>query len=186
MSAWIYVVVAVGIAVMAYLILRKPVRQYLAVRGDRVVACPENSQTVAVRVDATRAAVGSLFKSGQWSLESCTRWPEKAGCGQECLTQIHASPNDCLVKTQVTRWYAGKACTTCGKALGVVEFGEHSPAVMAPSGQTLQWRDVKPETLAEIFATHAPVCWDCHVAETFRRTRPELVIDNPLPPTHRP
>ena len=27
--------------------------------------------------------------------------------------------------------------------------------------------------------THLPVCWNCHIAESFRREHPELVVDRP-------
>jgi hypothetical protein len=33
--------------------------------------------------------------------------------------------------------------------------------------------------LQETFATHQPVCWDCHIAQTFRREHAELVTDRP-------
>jgi len=178
-TAFAYVVIALGMSVIAYLLLRAPVRHYFELRGDRLVACPENNETVAVRVDAGRvAAHAAVGGRGLW-LESCTRWPERAGCGRECLAQIEAAPTDCLVRTHVTRWYADKACALCGTALGAIEWTEHKPAVMTPSGRTLEWRDIRPETLPDVLATHTAICWDCHVAETFRRARPDLVIDNP-------
>jgi len=179
MTTSAYVVIALGIAAAAYLLLRRPVRNYVALRGDRVVACPENDQTVAVRVDAARAALGSVVGGSEWMLESCTRWPEKAGCGQECLKQIEAAPADCLVRTQVTRWYTDKTCALCGKPLGSIDWTERKPAVMTASGRTLEWRDIRPETLPDVLSTHTAICWDCHVAESFRRARPDLVIDNP-------
>ena len=113
-------------------------------------------------------------------LDSCSRWPEKAGCGQECLKQIETQPMDCLVRTQVSRWYADKTCAICGKALGVVDWASHKPALRAPDGRTMEWSDVKPETMFQVMSTHAAICWDCHVAETFRRQRPDLVLDNPF------
>ena len=179
MTASAYVVIALGIAAAAYLVLRRPVRSYLALRGDRIVSCPENNQTVAVRLDAARAALSSASGSGRWRLEACTRWPEKAGCGEQCLKQIEAAPTDCLVRTQVTRWYADKSCVLCGKPVGSVDWTEHQPAIMAPSGRTIEWHDVRPEQLPDVLGSYTAVCWDCHVAETFRRTRPDLVIDNP-------
>jgi hypothetical protein len=80
----------------------------------------------------------------------------------------------------VDRWYADKSCTICGKALGQVEWAAHAPALRGPDGVTLEWRDVRPETMFQVMGTHAAVCWDCHVAETFRRQRPDLVLDNPF------
>ena len=176
MTALVYVVIALGVVVLAAAMLWKPVRNYFARRGDRVVACPENNETVAVSLTASAAAFGS---GGDLRLESCTRWPEKAGCGQECLREIEASPDGCLVRTRVRSWYQEKSCVYCGKPLGAVDWTERKPAVLDPAGRTHEWRDVKPEALPAVLATHKPVCWDCHVAETFRRVRPDLVIDNP-------
>ena len=34
-----------------------------------------------------------------------------------------------------------------------------------------------PEKLPAIPAVYRPVCWTCHVGETFRREHPELVVD---------
>jgi hypothetical protein len=85
------------------------------------------------------------------------------------------------VRTKVTGWYADKTCALCGKPLGSIDWTERKPAVMAPSGLTLEWRDIRPETLPDVLSTHAAICWDCHVAEAFRHSRPDLVIDNPHP-----
>lgn len=180
MSAALYLVVALVVVAAVYILLRKPIREYFLMRGDRVVTCPDNRQTVAVTVDAAHAAISAARGFEDLKLESCTRWPEKADCGQECLRQIEASPVDCLVRTQVTRWYTDKTCALCGKALGMIDWTQHKPAVRTPDGTTVEWQDVPPETLPQVFATHAAICWDCHVAETFRRKRPDLVLDNPF------
>jgi hypothetical protein len=50
---------------------------------------------------------------------------------------------------------------------------------MDDEGLARPWPDVAPETLPQVLATHKPVCFDCYVAETFRREHPELVVDNP-------
>jgi len=180
MTTLLYLVVVLVAAGLLYALLRRPVSEYLQMRGTRVVACPENEQPAAVTVDARRAALTAAAGREHLRLDSCSRWPEKAGCGQECLRQIEAQPTDCLVRTQVGRWYADKSCAICGKALGQVEWAAHAPALRAPDGRTLEWRDVKPETMFQVMASHAAVCWDCHVAETFRRQRPDLVLDNPI------
>jgi hypothetical protein len=181
MTALMYLLIGLVAAGAAYALLQKPIREYFRMRGVRVVACPENEQTVAVRVDAGHAALTAAGGHERLRLESCTRWPEKAACGQECLKQIEAQPMDCLVRTQVSRWYTDKTCALCGQALGMVDWTEHRPALRAPDGSTLEWQAVAPEKLYDVMATHTPICWDCHVAETFRRGRPDLVIDNPHP-----
>lgn len=180
MTTLLYVVIALVAAGLLYILLRRPVSEYLKMRGTRVVACPENEQPAAVIVAARLAALTAASGREQLRLSSCSRWPEKAGCGQECLKQIEAQPMDCLVRTQVDRWYADKTCAICGKALAEVEWAAHAPALRAPDGHTLEWRDVRPEAMFEVMASHEGVCWDCHVAETFRRQRPDLVLDNPF------
>ena len=180
MTAALYLVGVLVLAAALYFLLRKPVREYFAMRGDRVITCPENEAPAAVRVDAAKAALSLGGGHERLRLEQCSRWPEHAGCGQECLRQIEAAPMDCLVRTQISRWYAAKSCALCGKALGTIDWTQHRPAIMAPDQHTLEWHEVAPETLPEVMATHAAICWDCHVAETFRRRRPDLVIDNPF------
>ena len=173
------VVVVVLTAVLWALVTR-----YVGARGDRVVTCPDNGQEVGVRVDAVHAAVTPPGAVGQMRLESCSRWPEKANCGRDCLAQVAAQPEDCLVRTQLTRWYADKTCALCGKPFGDLDWSAHKPAVRSPEGVTTGWHDIRPNDLSHTLATHGPVCWDCHVAETFRRQRPELVIDNPHASAH--
>jgi hypothetical protein len=180
MTPAFYVIAAVAVLVSMYVVLRKPVREYVAMRGRRVVTCPENQQPAAVRVDAVHAAISATRGFQDLHLEQCSRWPEKAGCGEECLRQIEASPADCLVKSQLTRWYADKSCALCGKPLGAIDWTQHQPAVMAPDSRTMEWSDIAPETLPQVLASHAAICWDCHAAESFRRQRPDLVIDNPF------
>ena len=180
MSTLLYVVVFLVAAGLLFLLLRRPVSEYIRMRGTRVVACPENELPAAVTVDARHAALTAAGGHEHVRLDACSRWPEKAGCGQECLKQIEAQPADCLVRTQVSRWYADKTCAICGKALGEIEWAAHKPALRAPDGRTLEWADVKPETMFQVMSTHAAVCWDCHVAETFRQQRPDLVMDNPF------
>jgi hypothetical protein len=181
MTAPYYLLGAAIVVVALSVFLRKPIREYVRMRGTRVIICPDNGQAAAVTVDAGHAAMTSAGGHEHLRLESCSRWPEKAGCGQDCLTQIESQPMDCLVKTQVSRWYTDKTCALCGKALGMIDWTERKPALRTPDGRTVEWRDVKPETLPQVMATYAAICWDCHVAETFRRQRPDLVIDNPFP-----
>jgi len=61
-----------------------------------------NQQAAGVVVDARHAAATALGKSPELRLSSCSRWPERAGCGQECLSQIEASPVECLVRNILT------------------------------------------------------------------------------------
>jgi hypothetical protein len=169
------VLLAAGLAVLIALV----VRNWLRWRGARLITCPETQLPAGVRVDARHAALKSLSGPPELRLADCSRWPEKRNCGQECLKQIERSPEGCLVRYILAQWYADKECSRCGKPLGNIDWLERKPAVMAPGGKTLEWQEVPTERLADVLASHRPVCWNCHIVETFRREHPELVVERP-------
>jgi len=151
-------------------------------RGKRLVTCPENSETAAVSVDAFHAAFSDL------RLRSCSRWPERQDCDQRCLRQIEASPTTCLVSRIVNDWYEGKSCVLCARPIGTIVWHERPPAVLAPDGAAFEWSELAPETLPRVFATCRPLCWNCYLAESFRREFPALPVDRqpPAPPREAP
>jgi hypothetical protein len=174
-----------GILVLAavlYYLGRTAGRAYLRYRGTRVITCPENRRPAAVRVDVADAVVGAMRgSSGGHRLVDCSRWPEKQACGQQCLEEIELSPQDCLLRTMLTDWYSGKKCVLCRRPFAEIQWHDHKPCLMGPDGTTSEWRDFQPNRIPDVLETHRPVCWNCHVAETFRRTRPELVVDRDRP-----
>ena len=161
------------------------VRAYLRYRGTRVVTCPETHKPVAVRVDKGHAAVTHALGEEELRLETCTRWPERQHCGQECLSQIEESPEGCLVRNILLRWYDGAFCALCREPIGTIHWGDNKPAMLAPDGMTVEWTTIQPEALPAVLASHQPVCWNCHVAKTFRDLFPDLAIERPrLPERH--
>ena len=153
------------------------VRAYFNFRGKRLVTCPETHKPEAVDVNAREAALGTFFVEPTLRLRECSRWPERENCGQDCLKQIEADPENCLVWNIVSKWYEGKKCVFCQKPIASLRHLDHAPALLGPDFQTREWKGIRPEQLPEIFSTHQPVCWNCHVSETFRRLHPELVTD---------
>ncbi len=171
----LYLLLAILALGLAYLVFRKPIKTYFRFRGERLIDCPENHAPAAVMVNAKHAAMGR----GQTGLrlKDCSRWPEKQNCGQECLRQIEVAPESCLVRNILVNWYAGKSCVLCGKPLDEMDWMEHKPCFLAADGVSYEWSDVPAEALPETFSSHVPICWNCHVASTFRRKHPELVTD---------
>ncbi len=174
------VVVLVGLGALA-LVGRRALRAWLAFRGTRVVVCPESREMVAVEVDARRAALTAPQGRPQLRLESCTRWPERQACGQECLGQIESAPQACLLQSILGDWYQGKGCAFCGRRFAAVHWHDHKPALLAADGSLVEWSSFRPEQVIDVLATHQPVCWDCRVAEGFRRQHPERVTDRSAP-----
>jgi len=170
-----------GIVVLTifYVLLPLMLDAYGRFRGKRLVTCPETHHPAAVDLDLKRVALTVATGKGPLRLRQCSRWPERHDCGQECLRQIEAAPQECLIRTIVSRWYEGKACALCGVPLeGVQEWG-HGLGLLAPDGMTIEWREVPGERLPEVLQSHRPICWNCQVAESFRRNYPDLVIDRP-------
>lgn len=176
-----YILLVLAVAALAAVAfeLKRASRAYLKFRGERIITCPENHQPAAVRVAAGKAALEATLHAPHLNLSECSRWPAKAGCGQECLSQIREDPAGCLVSNIVNHWYAGKSCVFCHKPFGEIHWHDHPPALLDAQRKTVQWDEVPVENLQQTLASHWPVCWNCHIAETFRQQHPELVTDRP-------
>jgi hypothetical protein len=178
------IIIAVLVLSVALFLFRAVpgVRAFFRFRGQRLVTCPETQTPQAVHVAAQEAGLGAFFNEPTVRLDQCSRWPERQNCGQDCLQQIEADPEKCLVWNIVAKWYEGKECSFCHKPITPLRHLDHAPALLGPNFRTAEWKDINPEKLPEVLSTHQPVCWNCHVAETFRRLHPNLVTDRPLEP----
>lgn len=187
MSTFLYALLAVLVLGVASFVFGRVVRAYLKFRGTRLVTCPENKKTAAVEVNAREAAWKAVLgQSGvHFHLKECSRWPKRRDCGQECLAQIAESPEECLLKKILEKWYQGQTCVLCGNPFEEIHWYEHKPGLLSPEGQAARWREFRPEDIPGVLSTYLPVCWDCRVAETFRREHPELVVDRRWSPKER-
>lgn len=176
-------VAAVALALTAVL-GRLWFRSYLALAGDRVITCPENGCTAGVKLDAALGATRAVLGEHTVRVRDCSRWPENAGCGQECIAQIEAAPDGCRVRSLLTAWYEGKACTRCHKDLSPAQWPHNRPALMAPDGHTRAWSDVRAEDVPQVLKTHRPVCFDCHILTRLVREHPDRVVYRGRPALH--
>jgi hypothetical protein len=165
------------VALLAAMIISRAVRLWWTYRGDRVITCPENHRPAGVRVDASHVAAQPFAKSAHLQLSSCSRWPERAGCGQECLSQVAAAPEDCLVRNILVHWYVGKRCASCGQPFGEIPLTGAKPAVLCADKITVEWSEIAADRLAETLASAQPICFACHMGSTLVRTHPELAVD---------
>lgn len=178
------ITIAVFVLAAGLVVLRAipGVRTYLNLRGKRLVTCPETKKSEAVDVAAGEAGLGVFFNEPTLRLVECSRWPERKDCGQDCLKQVEVDPESCLVWNIVSKWYEDKHCVYCHKLIGALHHLDHAPALLSPERKTVEWKDVRPEQLPDILSNYQPVCWNCHIAENFRRLHPELVTDRKLEP----
>src|SRR5690242_4203428 len=91
-------VVVIAAAGIGMLLAVRFTGTWLRFGGARLITCPENLEPAGVRVDARHAAATGLVLSPDLRLDSCSHWPEKADCAQECLREILSAPADCLVR----------------------------------------------------------------------------------------
>ena len=165
------------LALAAILVLLRLGSGWIKYRGKRVIQCPENQRPAGVVVDAAHAAWTGFGKAPELRLSQCSRWPEKAGCGQECLRQIEASPEDCLVRNIIAKWYRGRSCTACGQEIGEIDWAGSQPCLLTNGGTTLEWKQVPADMLEETLSSAQAICFACHTARTLVREHPELATD---------
>lgn len=176
MSALVLLVIVALVVAAVY--LADPVRVWSRYRGDHLVTCPETAAAAAVAIDVGHAAFTSFVEGrADLRLANCSRWPERGACDQPCLRQVEAEGRAGAVVSIVTAWYAMKPCARCGNPIVSPASLEHPAAMLGADGVTATWRDVAAERLPALFATHRPICWNCHHIETFMREHKELVVD---------
>jgi hypothetical protein len=132
------IIIAVLVLAVALFVFRAVlgVRAYFKFRGKRLVTCPETHEFEAVDVAAGEAALGALLNEPTLRLTECSRWPERQTCGQDCLSQVDADPQSCLVWNKVAKWYEGKSCVFCRKPIGPLHRFDHAPALLGPDFKT--------------------------------------------------
>ena len=155
-----------------------------SLRGPRLVACPETGLPAAVFLDIRYSAVRSTFGRPHFRLQDCSRWPVRAVCGQACLADLEAAPDETRVSTIRDAFYAGKRCALCGWEFGRVRNDSDEAALLGPDRVTHEWSAFAADTLPVVLRSHAPVCRNCHVTRSFRRSHPDIFgrPDAPPPP----
>ena len=179
MANEIYLLIAVLAIGIVYLVVRfeMAARQMWNYRGRMLVTCPETRKTAAVKIATPLAGLKAFFGRHELQLSDCSRWPERADCGQDCICQVEDDPESHRVWTIASKWYTGKKCAYCRKPLEALSHMDRPPALRDPDGRTIEWDELPKEMLPDALAKCQPVCWSCHVAETFRRIHPELVVE---------
>jgi len=177
---FVYVMIAALIVAAVYFGVRHFVRASQKFGGERVIICPETGKQAMVELDVRRAAISSLIGQTDLRLENCWRWPIKQNCGQECLLQFDMDEK-CLVRSVLEKWYRDKACAFCERPFDEIDLTDHQPALLNPEGVTVEWQQIPLSAAMEAMANYRPVCWNCHIAQTFRREHLDLVVDRSLP-----
>jgi len=157
----------VGIYLVTGLPIALSLQNYYANRGRQPVKCPDSGQPADVTVDRKFAFWAALRGQEHSRLESCSRWPEKGDCGQECLAQLEASPEN--IRSLLTKWYEGKSCALCARSLAPSDWQRSRLAVLNREQKLFELRQMTLENLASALENMSPLCWTCHQQERARQ-----------------
>jgi hypothetical protein len=81
------VAIVVALCIATFFLVRMSV-EFVRFRGPRHLVCPQTGSFALVRIGAFHAALTSLLDSPDLRVTSCSRWPDRRDCGQECLRHI--------------------------------------------------------------------------------------------------
>ena len=117
----------------------------------------ETHAPVSVRFNALRAAWSSLAGPPKLRLADCTRWPERADCGQECIPDaVRAQPAPVVDHVPWrTRRIVHLPVLLAGAAAWVLGMAWHSQYLFRPRwAMALGLSDPQTLTLARMLAPH--------------------------------
>ena len=115
-------------------------------------------------------------------LQSCSRWPEKGDCDQECLAQVDPSPEN--LERLLQKWYQGKTCAICERALTPADWRRSRLALLNEKQKLFELRHMHLDELPSALDQMAPLCWNCHQEERVRQATPPRILkgDRTQPP----
>ncbi len=181
MATETYLLIALAGVAGAYLLRRFQIatREYWKLAGKMIVTCPETHKSEAVEIANGRAAAAAMAGRRHVELKTCSRWPERHDCDQDCLGQLESDPQSHWVWNIAADWYAGKNCVYCKKPIHDLNRFDHRPALLNPEGKTIEWDEIPAQDLPGMLTSCQPVCWNCCIVQDFRREHPELVVERP-------
>jgi hypothetical protein len=164
----------IGAALLTGLPIALSIQDYYKNRGRQSVTCPDSHQPSDVEVDRKFAFWTALRGQQHTRLQSCSRWPEKGNCGQECLAQLDPSPEN--VDRLLTKWYDGKSCAICARGLTSADWRQGRLAMLNQEQKLIELREMTLDRFASMLENMRPLCWRCHQEEHDRQAAPPAIL----------
>ena len=164
----------VGAIVLLALPIGFSLKSYFRNRGRKTVICPENREPVTVEMDSKYALQTALRGQEHERLQSCSRWPDKEDCGQECLAQIDPTPEN--LERLLQKWYQGKTCAICARALTPADWRRSRLALLNEKQKLFELRHMHLDELPSALDQMVPLCWNCHQEERARQAEPPRLL----------
>ena len=150
-------------------------QSYFQNRDRQSAICPENGEPVDIEIDRTYSFWTALRGQEHSRLQSCTLWPEKGDCGQECLAQVDPSPEN--VERLMLGWYQGKMCAICTRAISPADWRRGRLAWLDEQHELVEIRQVNLKQLQLALEQMRPLCWICHQEERVRQAVPPRLLE---------
>jgi hypothetical protein len=157
----------IGAILLVALPLGVSLQAYFRNRGRRTVICPDNREPVTIERDNKYAFSTALRGQEHDRVHTCSRWPEKGDCGQECLAQVNPSPEN--IERLLQKWYHGKTCVICDRALTPADWRRSRLALLNEHQKLFELRHMHLDELPSALDKMAPLCWNCHQEERVRQ-----------------
>jgi hypothetical protein len=155
------------VAAVCIMILLKPDEYFTA---DREIVCPESHTPAAVQIDLSHRIRTLLRGGGEFlRLKSCSRWPERKACGEECLLQIDLRPK--ILDDVLQKWCAGKPCALCGRRLTENDWRLGYFSAVNDQNEFVNAREMPlySHELTIALAQYRPVCRNCQSTQLAKR-----------------
>ncbi len=162
-----FVLFFIGAFLVTGLPLASALEAYYKNRGRQSAICPENGQPVDIELDSEYAFWTSWRGQEHTRLKSCTRWPHKGDCGQECLPQVDPSPEN--VERLMLGWYKDKTCGICARAITPSDWRRSRLALLDERHKLVELRQLNLVELQSALEHMRPLCWTCHQEERVRQ-----------------
>ena len=164
----------IGAVLLVALPIGISLQSYFRNRGRRTVVCPDNHQPVTVEVDSKFAFSTSLRGEEHTRLHTCSRWPEKGDCDQECLAQVNPTPEN--LERMLQKWYQGKTCAICDRSLTPADWRRSRLALLNENQKLFELRHMHLDELPSALDHMRPLCWNCHQEERARQAAPSRIL----------
>jgi hypothetical protein len=160
----------IGAAVLVGLPLASTLQSYFKNRGRRQVVCPDDHQRVEVEVDPKFALQAAMRGRDESRVQTCTHWPERSECEQECLAQVEATPYS--LELLFKKWFKGKRCTICSRTLTPSDWRFGRMGFLNEEFKLIELRQLDFTELGSMDEPKRPLCWTCHQQEKQRQAAP--------------
>ena len=128
------------------------------------------------------AATSAVVSAGIYLTLRGFKASETRGNGHDHSTappaQAAASKHDLATNELLKRYFDGKSCAICKKAIPPVQRTGMKPGLLDPAThETHSWDQIPNGSPTAYLEGQLPLCPSCQVAESFRKRFPDRVVD---------